>query len=96
MDPRGRPYFAVSKLRYAWEDFPECAIYNSDGLPMPPFNVSLPTTPERTPVAGVGTDGATEAQRCSQQQETIAKLRLELAEARAEIAQLHSRSYLMH
>ena len=37
--PKGTPYCPGKELRYAWEDFPECAIYNTDGLPLPPFNV---------------------------------------------------------
>jgi hypothetical protein len=41
MTPHGTPYCPAKRLRYAWEDFPECAVYNGDGLPLPPFNVSL-------------------------------------------------------
>ena len=33
-------------LRYAWEDLPQCAIYNAEGLPMPPFNVTIPPLQE--------------------------------------------------
>jgi len=33
--------FSPVRLRYAWEDFPQCALYNSDGLPAPPFNISI-------------------------------------------------------
>ena len=28
-------------LRYAWDDFPECTIYNTDGLPSPSFMVPV-------------------------------------------------------
>lgn len=28
-------------LLYAWEDFPQCALYNSAGLPAPPFKVTV-------------------------------------------------------
>jgi hypothetical protein len=41
MTPHGTPYCPAKQLRYAWEDFAECALYNGDGLPLPPFNVSL-------------------------------------------------------
>ena len=41
MTSHGTPYCPAKQLRYAWEDFAECALYNSDGLPLPPFNVSL-------------------------------------------------------
>ena len=41
LTPKGTPYCPGKELRYAWEDFPECAIYNTDGLPLPPFNVTL-------------------------------------------------------
>ena len=41
MDPQGKPYNPAQELRYAWEDFPECAIFTAAGLPLPPFNVSL-------------------------------------------------------
>ena len=41
MTSRGIPYCPAKHLRYAWEDFPECALYNGDGLPLPPFNLSL-------------------------------------------------------
>ena len=34
-------YWPPTLLRYAWQDFPECAIYTSNGLPLPPFNISL-------------------------------------------------------
>ena len=41
----GVPTLAITltfKLRYAWEDFPQCVIYNSGGLPAPPFNITVP------------------------------------------------------
>ena len=41
MTPHGTPYCPAKQLRYAWEDFPECALYNGNGLPLPPFNISL-------------------------------------------------------
>jgi hypothetical protein len=44
MTPRGTPYCPAKSLRYAWEDFPECALYNGEGLPLPPFNLSLVAT----------------------------------------------------
>lgn len=34
--------FEPLEIRYAWEDFPQCAIYNSAGLPAPPFNLTIP------------------------------------------------------
>jgi len=34
--------FAPLVLRYNWEDFPQCSLFNSAGLPAPPFNVSIP------------------------------------------------------
>ena len=41
LNPHHEPYCPALALRYAWEDFPECAIYNADGLPLPPFNITL-------------------------------------------------------
>ena len=41
MTPHGTPYCPAKQLRYAWEDFPECALYNGNGLPLPPFNISF-------------------------------------------------------
>eukprot|EP01052_Picozoa_sp_SAG31_P004019 SAG31_NODE_161_length_21899_cov_16.832844_19_plen_894_part_00 len=35
--------FAPLAVRYAWEDMPQCAIYNAEGLPLPPFNVTIST-----------------------------------------------------
>lgn len=42
LTPRKTPYCPALELRYAWEDFPECAIFNEAGLPMAPFNVTIP------------------------------------------------------
>lgn len=39
--PGWGPFHPVA-LRYAWEDFPQCALYNAQGLPAPPFNVTIP------------------------------------------------------
>jgi len=44
LDKSGKPYFAAEALTYAWEDFPQCAIYNAAGIPLPPFNLSLVQT----------------------------------------------------
>ena len=60
--------------RYAWEDFPECALYNAAGLPMLPFNVTL----SPTAVAAAAGPGASE----------VALLRAELKLAHAEVARL--------
>ena len=76
--------------RYAWEDFPECALYNAAGLPMPPFNVTLSpprataTITARAPTLeeDVGLGGAEAGM------ETVALLREELNLAHAEIARL--------
>ena len=44
--PAWGPFHPVA-LRYAWEDFPQCALYNEQGLPAPPFNVTIPVRGER-------------------------------------------------
>jgi|EP01047_Picozoa_sp_COSAG01_P062372 hypothetical protein len=36
--------FAPTGLRYNYEDFPQCSIFNSAGLPAPPFNVTVDGT----------------------------------------------------
>lgn len=36
--------FEPLRVRYAWEDSPQCMIYNSNGLPAPPFNVTISAT----------------------------------------------------
>ena len=38
---RGGPKFQAVALRYAWQDFPDCVLRNSDGFPAVPFQVSL-------------------------------------------------------
>merc|ERR1711957_555445 len=40
--PGWGPFKPVA-IRYALEDFPQCAIFNSAGLPAPPFNLTLPS-----------------------------------------------------
>jgi hypothetical protein len=35
----------ATTVYYGWEDFAECVLHNSDGLPLPPFNLSLATAP---------------------------------------------------
>ena len=34
--------FAPLALRYNWEDFPQCSLFNAAGLPAPPFNLTVP------------------------------------------------------
>jgi hypothetical protein len=36
------PPFKPAALRYAWEDFPQCALFNAFGLPVAPFNITMP------------------------------------------------------
>jgi hypothetical protein len=31
-----------SQVRYAWTDYVQCALYNSDGLPAAPFSLTIP------------------------------------------------------
>merc|ERR1712113_740908 len=70
VDKSGKHIFQPLELRYAWEDFPECAIYNSDGLPMPPFNITIPRA------LGEAEQPLSEVER----------LRAELAEAKQQLA----------
>ena len=37
----GGPTFQAVALRYAWQDFPDCVLRNSEGFPAVPFQVSL-------------------------------------------------------
>ena len=39
--PGWGPFHPVA-IRYAWQDFPQCALYNAQGLPAPPFNITIP------------------------------------------------------
>ena len=94
--PRGCHCYPLTSLRwgprYAWEDFPECALYNSAGLPMPPFNVTLSLSPPRA--AGTVTASATALEEdvglggAGAGMETVMMLRKEFNLAHAEIARL--------
>ena len=53
--PGWGPFRPVT-LRYAWEDMPQCAVYSADGLPLPPFNVSIPPLPPYDYAARNGRD----------------------------------------
>ena len=52
---------AYTSVRYAYANYPQCALYNAHGLPAGPFVVSVTTADKEPPVEGDATVTSTKA-----------------------------------